>query len=238
MDASGLRSKAGPLPIWAWGALLGLVAVGFIYWRSSNAAANSAAAGTTDSGSQIDPTVDYTAAGLGATQASSDTTNADTSSSTPVYGDNDSWVSGIVQWLNGQGKDPIKVRQALTNYLNGGIITPDQLAIIKSAIGYAGDAPDGLAGTPTEAVTPPVKAPGSVIPGPVRGTNLPHKAAPTKRAPVTSVKYRIVSGDSLSKIAKHFYGSASEANIRKLQTANHISNPNVIIAGHTITIPK
>jgi nucleoid-associated protein YgaU len=50
--------------------------------------------------------------------------------------------------------------------------------------------------------------------------------------------YTIVSGDSLSKIAKHFYGDASKW--RQIFEANRdvIKDPDLIYPGKTIKIPS
>lgn len=49
--------------------------------------------------------------------------------------------------------------------------------------------------------------------------------------------YTVVKGDSLSKIAKHFYGKAGEWH--KIYEANkaEIKNPDLIYPGQTFTIP-
>ncbi len=47
--------------------------------------------------------------------------------------------------------------------------------------------------------------------------------------------YTIQSGDNLSKISKHFYGTPN--NYQKIAQANNIANPDKIQAGQTITIP-
>ena len=49
--------------------------------------------------------------------------------------------------------------------------------------------------------------------------------------------YTVVKGDSLSKIAKHFYGDAQKW--RKIYEANRdeIKNPDLIYPGQTFTIP-
>jgi len=54
----------------------------------------------------------------------------------------------------------------------------------------------------------------------------------------TDQTYTIVSGDSLSKIAKHFYGDASKW--RQIFEANRdtIKDPDMIHPGHTIKIPS
>jgi LysM repeat protein len=48
--------------------------------------------------------------------------------------------------------------------------------------------------------------------------------------------YKVVSGDTLSKIAKNFYGSASEDNIKKIQEANNITGT-VIQVNQELLIP-
>ena len=51
----------------------------------------------------------------------------------------------------------------------------------------------------------------------------------------TTQQYTIQSGDNLSKISKHFYGSANH--YQKIAEANSIADPDKIRAGQTITIP-
>jgi nucleoid-associated protein YgaU len=48
-------------------------------------------------------------------------------------------------------------------------------------------------------------------------------------------KYTIQSGDNLSKVSKHFYGSPNH--YQKIAQANGIDNPDRIQAGQTVTIP-
>jgi nucleoid-associated protein YgaU len=63
------------------------------------------------------------------------------------------------------------------------------------------------------------------------GQNIPRPGAQTQR------DYTIQSGDSLSKIAKHFYGNA--ADWEKIYQANKdkIKDPNLIYPGQKIIIP-
>lgn len=62
------------------------------------------------------------------------------------------------------------------------------------------------------------------------------------QAPVLPVsqaqEYTVVSGDSLSKIAKHFYGDALKWNIIYEANSTTIKDPNLIHPGQKITIPK
>lgn len=47
--------------------------------------------------------------------------------------------------------------------------------------------------------------------------------------------YKIKSGDCLWNIAKKYYGDGSKYTL--IAKANNISNPNLIYAGNTLTIP-
>ena len=60
----------------------------------------------------------------------------------------------------------------------------------------------------------------------------------TSPGPLAATKYTVVPGDSLSKIAKHFYG---DANLwRRIWEANRnqIKNPDLIQPGQILEIPK
>ena len=57
-------------------------------------------------------------------------------------------------------------------------------------------------------------------------------AAPAAPAAQT---YTVVRGDTLSAIAKRFYGKASE--YRKIASANNLANPDLIHPGQVLTIP-
>lgn len=63
------------------------------------------------------------------------------------------------------------------------------------------------------------------------------KTSSNKSEPADTT-YTIKSGDTLSKIARNFYGVSNSANIQKIANANNISNPNIIRAGATIKIPR
>jgi nucleoid-associated protein YgaU len=56
-------------------------------------------------------------------------------------------------------------------------------------------------------------------------------------APTAEQTYTVMKGDSLSKIAKHFYGNANSW--RQIFEANRdqISNPDLIHPGQTLKIP-
>jgi nucleoid-associated protein YgaU len=62
-------------------------------------------------------------------------------------------------------------------------------------------------------------------------TSLP---APPPDAPAAQ-SYTVASGDTLSKIAKQFYGDAGA--YQKIADANSIDDPNMIQVGQVLTIP-
>jgi nucleoid-associated protein YgaU len=63
-------------------------------------------------------------------------------------------------------------------------------------------------------------------------------SAPPAAAPAEPRIYVVQKGDSLSKIAKQFYGSTTEW--RRIYDANHdrIKDPDVIQPGWKLTIPE
>jgi hypothetical protein len=56
-------------------------------------------------------------------------------------------------------------------------------------------------------------------------------------APVRSSHYTVRSGDSLSKIAQHFYDKAADWGYLYHENAKTVSNPNLIFAGENLYIP-
>ena len=63
----------------------------------------------------------------------------------------------------------------------------------------------------------------------------PAPAAPAPTAPPAPQTYTVQRGDTLSAIAKRFYGHASE--YRRIAAANNIANPDLIHPGQQLVIP-
>lgn len=59
-----------------------------------------------------------------------------------------------------------------------------------------------------------------------------------EEATATNETYTVVSGDSLSKISKHFYGDASKWKTIWEANKSQIKNPDLIQVGQVLTIPK
>jgi nucleoid-associated protein YgaU len=57
--------------------------------------------------------------------------------------------------------------------------------------------------------------------------------------PMTGARtYTVVKGDSLSKIAKHFYGKSNDWQRIYEANRNEIKNPDLIYPGQVLTIPE
>lgn len=64
------------------------------------------------------------------------------------------------------------------------------------------------------------------------------EAMPAEEAQKVEQTYTVVGGDSLSKIAKHFYGDASKWHAIWEANKATIKNPDLIQIGQTLTIPN
>lgn len=166
-----MSEKKGPLPVWAYGALLGAV---FIVIRSRGKAATTNP-NATDAGQYDTNPVDQTGT-IGTTDATgqtlsdylaSDPTNTAQnvgigSSGLPNPVTNAQWARVTSDYLLGLGDDPTLVSNALSKYLNGQVLTNAESAIVDQALTYAHTPPEGV--IPINNVPPP-PAPSTNPPG-------------------------------------------------------------------------
>lgn len=157
---------------------------------------------------------------------------------------NDQWSRVAAAMLVGAGNiDPVAAEQALSRYLSGRDITPEERGIINKAIQLAGPPPEGSPVVdiinPVPMVPPmsagiPVNVTPAVEPGPAP---VPASPAPTPApAPVAAPgrTYTVQPGDNLTWIgAQHgtSWNAIYEAN------TNQISDPNLIYPGQVLVIP-
>lgn len=137
-----LKGKLGPLPVWAWGVIVGLVLVAgvFIYSRRS-----SSDDGTPSiQGTAIDPQ-GYQTAGISGGSASSSDPTPDTT--TPDYESNASWLNkasaDVADFLGGS---PSAIYAALRKYLTGETVTSAERKYIDAALTRTGNPPEGTYG--------------------------------------------------------------------------------------------
>jgi nucleoid-associated protein YgaU len=72
-----------------------------------------------------------------------------------------------------------------------------------------------------------------------KGGGILNTAEPATRAagPAANTTYKVVSGDTLGRIAEKVYGSSAPKYIDKIQHANGMSSPNNLQIGQTLIIP-
>lgn len=224
--------KVGPLPAYAWGGLLAVAVLAWVYFHRQTTAAANANPAATDITTGTDTT---------STNGAYPAINADPLSpamgstvgvSTATPNNNTSYEQQGVQYLTSQGVNGLAAQAAIEKYLNGTQLSFQEGGWVNTLIAHMGIAPDGLFGAPSVAAQP----------APVRPTPTPTpKPAPTpvaaKPTPPPARTYTVKSGDTLSAIAARYYGSASS--YMKIFNANRniLSNPNIIRPGQVLVIP-
>lgn len=231
MDAG---KKLGPLPMWGWGALLGLVVVGYLYFKGRSGS-NSAPVNPSATGAVLP---DLTANDLG---SSGNLAGSDSTQSPPTMTTNAAWEATAVAWAVTQGLNPLTVQTAIEDYLDGVSLSFEQGQIISKVLAQFGEPPQGVnsppvVGAPPPPVGTPVKPP---VSPPKKTTNppkLPVQHPPVK--PPTTAKPKTTSitirwGDTLSGLAVKYHTTVAE--LMKLNPSIH--NPNLIYAGNRLVVP-
>lgn len=140
--SNALTKKIGPLPGWAWVAIIVVGAYGVYWYRNRNISTVTttplADASVGDS-TGADTTGDPTYGGSGTT------TLTNSGSTGSAYASNGAWGIAAINYLIGQGDSPIDASNAINDYLNGvdikGNATYAQL--IAAAISGIGAPPEG-----------------------------------------------------------------------------------------------
>jgi nucleoid-associated protein YgaU len=73
--------------------------------------------------------------------------------------------------------------------------------------------------------------------GASRGSSAPAKKGGSKSTGSTGRRYTVKNGDTLWKIAKAEYGTATKANVDRIREANSIGSDGSLKAGQSLTIP-
>jgi len=158
-----LKQKAGPLPVWAWGVILGVVVVAASYWYSSKSKASSAGDGADGGAGSLVAYPDLDGGNGDGSGSNSGTvvtgTDAPTSSA-PQFSSNAAWMTYVVAKLTAEGNSPLTTQVALLNYLSGKPLSAAEQALVNQAIGRFGLPPNGVDMIPTLNPEPvPVKTP-------------------------------------------------------------------------------
>lgn len=216
----GFGRKLGPLPLWGW-ALIGVGLV-YLYYRFYGSGSGIVGAPVTAQTSNATPAVP------------GGSTSTGNGNGAPSFLDNQSWQNAAIQEASQFGATPLQTQQATDVYLNGGALTESQAGLINRVLGGLGAAPLGTLGTPS--IIPPTvpKPPAPPAPKPVpHPVPSPHPRPVPRPVPHPAPErtYLIRRGDTLWGIAR-----AHGTTVAHLAALNHIPNPNLIYAGHTLRL--
>lgn len=151
-----LKQKAGPLPVWAWGAILGVLIVGGMYWFSSRNTAATESTGETVAYPDLDGN-----SGTGSSGVST-VTNGSGGSSAPEFTSSLAWMTYAIARLTAEGYSPLTVQAALSKYLAGEALTAEEGRIVNLVISRYGMPPNGTTGISPVADDPKPYTPVSV----------------------------------------------------------------------------
>lgn len=130
-----LTQKVAGLPAWAWGLIIGLLAVAVMYWLRSRSAASNAAPATIATTPTISDVGIPSSGGGG--QAVTPETGLET---------NGMWLANSLAFLISQGVSPLTAQQALASYLDGQTLTPAEQDAVNAALAHNGPPPQGTSG--------------------------------------------------------------------------------------------
>jgi hypothetical protein len=181
-----LSEKKGPLPVWGYGALVGVAFIYFMH-KQSTAAANAAAASDASSIGVVDPSAlttdgssvystDQTAGTLSGYLASDPTNTAQNvgiaASGLPGPVTNAQWARVVADYLNGLGDVPSLVATALSKYLAGQPLSPAETSVVNQALTYGGTPPEGVIPVNGSTASPePTPTPSTGVTGGFTGSN-------------------------------------------------------------------
>jgi nucleoid-associated protein YgaU len=140
------------------------------------------------------------------------------------------FLKGVGANIFGKGKDEA---QTITEMIQTEL--PGKIANLKVTF------KDGLVELYGDCESAEVKEKAVLLAGNVKGVEKvddTYLQAPVPPPKDETVYYEIVKGDTLSKIAKHFYGNANKYPVIFEANREVIKNPDLIYPGQKIRIPK
>lgn len=167
MENNPLTEKIGPLPGYVWVIIVGGIA--WLFYMRTKAASAAATAAPVDS---TFPVVYGDAPGTGEFNGLQPSGPTGTQTQ-----NNASWAKMVTDALITAGGDPLNITNAISNWLNGGSLSPDQQSIVNTVLRQYGSPPNGI------------------MPG------------QQKEASAYVGTYTVQQGDTLSKIMERFYGA-------------------------------
>lgn len=139
-----LFAKMGPLPVWAWGAL---AVGGYLYWSHTHAASATPTTDTPVDATAYDPNAtDGTYANVDPSSAGYDYGSVNSGGYTgtvtgTAYASNQAWAVAAIQQLISAGVPASTATSAVTHYLSGMQLTPDEGNAVNEGIALLGPPP-------------------------------------------------------------------------------------------------
>ena len=176
----GLKKNLGPLPVWAWGVILAIIIVVYIWLGQSRGATGGDDTPAEDTGDATRDAIDG-AFRIGGAYTGDNSGNGGKDDSADT---NDAWSFRAVAALVSKGKLPLAAQQAIYLYLDGETLTAAQQALVDEAIKLIG--------------APPERPPTPKLPTP------PKPATPIRTPTKTVITYTAVKGDTLVGVARRY----------------------------------
>lgn len=175
---ASLTRKIGPLPVWAYGAIVIAAAWGYYYVTGGRATQASGDSGVPVPDASDADFVDESGTTLGSGTGGS---NAGTGTTSP--GTNQEWFSLASQYLLGFGYEGVAVTNALTKYLTGEALSIPERALMNMAVSRWGAPPEGV---PVTTGAPPTTPTLPEMPGgiPRPGERFPRRPMPWPSGPI------------------------------------------------------
>lgn len=225
-----LQAKIMGLPLWVVAIALIVLVVVFLKMRSKSSASTTPTTvtatlppGTISSLQAIESSNQATL--IPSSGNSSSSSNSSTSSNSVTYQTNNAWEQAAVNYLIANGYPSVTSQNALSNYLDGYAMTPQQLALISVVLKQIGAPPLGVA--PTTTTTTPTTTPTSTSTSSTTGTR------------IISGLYGTNPGQTTNPLNKAIVGTATAYNggVWELGSDGGVFTPPVTINGTTVNAP-
>lgn len=146
---NAVGKKLGPLPVWAYAAIIAVVAWGWFYWKNHSVGRVNPAAQ-----SAVPPVDAGTIAGASGALPSTYSGIVQTTPGTPSLSTNAQWAKYAADQLNALGYAPDAVANALSAYVNGTKLDAQGQSLISIALQKFGTPPQGVLPVPTTPAAP------------------------------------------------------------------------------------
>lgn len=148
------KGKLGPLPVWAWGAIIGVIVIAYVWFSGRTDESPDA---ETETAATPTPTIGLGDAIDGAFLPGTANGGGGRDTDIPESVDtNTAWGFRAVAALIGKGTAPLTAQAAISKYLDETTLTAAEGALVNTAIGLVGQPPESVGIPKVSAPTPTV----------------------------------------------------------------------------------